>query len=218
MELFDLDIRELVKLRRWYRRQPAKFKRAQAMMINEFAFGSRRSALDLVNKRMTVRNEKFISSRFRVTKATTATQTAIMGTLAGPRFSGFVEQEKGTPTERTRAATMAARGGARSSQVKPRFRLKPSADVVTMVDYNVDRPAAFVAQIFERKEKRLIRIGKAILKRRGKKLQLIQKLNPRKKQPRRRPFMQTARVMYFRSINLRQLWSRTIERVLTPPR
>lgn len=217
MDLFDIDTKELSQLRRWYKRQPAKFKRAQALMLNEFAFGTRRSLLDLVGKRMTVRNEKFISSRFRVTKATTATQRSVVGTVAGPRFSGFVEQERGTPTERTRAATLAARGGARSGQIKPRFRLKPTAEVVTKEDYHADRVGAFVAMIFERKEKRLIRIGKAILKRKGNKLQLVQKLNPRKKQPRKRPFFQSARVQYFRSINLRALWSKTIERVLTPP-
>lgn len=217
MALFDLDIKELIKLRNWYKRQPAKFKRAQAMMLNEFAFGTRRSALDLVSKRMTVRNPKFISSRFRVTKAAATTQRSIMGTIAGPRFSGFVEQELGTQTDRTRAATLAGRGGSRSSQVKPRFRLKPSAEVVTKEDYNLDRVGAFVAQIFERKETRLIRIKGAILKRRGKKLPLVQKLNPRRKQPRKRPFFKSARVQYFRSINLRQLWSKTIGRVLTPP-
>jgi hypothetical protein len=217
MDLFDVDTRELIALRKWYKKQPAKFKRATAEMLNAFAFGARRSALDLITKRMTIRNPKFIASRFRVTKATTSSQRSVMGTLSGPRFSGFVEQELGVPTDRTRTATMAARSGSRSSQIKPRFRLKPSNDVVTMRDYKVDRVSAFVAMIFERKETRLVRIKGAILKRKGKRLQLIQQLNSRKKQPRKRPFLQTSRVIYFRSINLKALWSKTLARIMTPP-
>ena len=221
MELFDLNIKELVKLRKWYKRQPHKFRKATGSMLNDFAFGTRRSIVDLLTRRMTIRNPRFLSSRIRVTKARLSapvnSQRALTGTMAGPRFSGFVEQEKGTPTERTRAATLAARSGAKSSQVKPRFRLKPSSSVVSMDDYGVDRLSAFVAMIFKRKEKRLIRIKGTIYKRKGKKLDLIQTLHPRHKQPRKRPFLQDARVNYFRSINLKSLWAKTIHKYLTPP-
>lgn len=217
MELFNVDMRTLGKLRGWYKRQPRQFRRASSLMLNEFAFGSRRSALDLIGKRMTIRNEKFISSRFRVTKSSPATQMSVMGTITAARFSGFVEQEFGRHTDRNRVATLAARSGSRSNQIKPRNRLKPSVHLVTMEDYGQNRPAVFVAMAIKLKERRLMRIGKSIVRRKGKRLQLIQRIAPRKKQPRKRPFMETARRSYFRSTNIKRLWSRTVQRVLTPP-
>lgn len=218
MDIFDLNLKEIIQLRRWYKRQPKKFRRAEIMVLNEFAFGNRRSVVDLLTKRMTIRNPKFLNSRIKVSKATMSRAVSVMGTIESPRFSGFVEQEFGTATDRNRVASLLARGGSASKQIKPSLRLKPSADIITKDDYGIERNASFLAAATARKEKKMIRIGKSILKRRGGKFRLVQRINPKNKQPKRRPFMQTSRKIYFSSINLKRVWADKINRVLTPPK
>lgn len=223
-ELFKIDARELIQLRRWYKKQPRKFRIATGMMLNEFAYGTRDSILWIIGRRYIIRNERFVRSHVRVTNARFAdpinTQRSMAGTTTGARFTGWAEQEFGTRALNERTATIAGRGGTRKGKLKPSFRLKPSRDVVEMEDYGPVRSLGqFVAMIHERKEKRLIKIKTSLYKRRGRrKLIKVQNLKNRNKQPKRRPFMQTSRKHYFTQTNISALWAKTIKKVMKPPK
>lgn len=219
------DIRELNGLKRWYGKQPRLMRQAVGGMLNEFAFGTRTRAIGQINQLMTVRNPKFVQSRIRISKANihapVATQRSETGSVAGPRFSGWVEQEYGRDTKRNRLSTLAGRGGSDKKQMRHIIRLKPKHEVVT-IDHPDFNPrggsknlGGFMAMIIRRKDKRLIRIKGSIYKRNRKKLQLVQKL--KKVQPKRVRWMRRARAMYFRHTNLDALWSRIAGALVQPP-
>lgn len=88
---------------------------------------------------MIVRNKRFVASKIKVDKTHTrqpiSSQEAIVGSIDGPRFSGWVEQELGTKTKRTRVFTRLARRGSPTRPAQPSVRLKASNDFTTPDDY-----------------------------------------------------------------------------------
>jgi len=214
---YEIDTSELKFLSHWFRMQPRQYHRATAALLNNFAFGTRDKAIWLGYRRWTIRNPRFYESRFRVTKATAETQLATMGTVTARRFSAWTEQEYGAPTARRRVATVFARGG-RKNQIKGRFRLKPARHVKTRSEYGIATDEQFAAAMLEQNAKGLIRIGKRVMTRQGKKLALVQTINPPRLQPKRRPFMATAQRMYFNSISIHALWYQTARRIVKPPK
>lgn len=216
--MFDIDTTNLLHMRRWAARQPKQFRRGVGTMLNQFAYGTKGTTSELLARRMTIRNLRFINAHIRAVNARFSQpinqQKSIVGTTSGPRFSGFIEQEKGAPTERSRVASLMARGGSKSSQIKPSNRLKPGREIVDQNTYDVDNPGAVVAIAKRTKEKRLIRIKRKVYRLKGNKFSLIQTLKARNAQPRKRPFMQTSRKLYFRSVNLDHLWAKTINRLI----
>lgn len=231
-EAFTLDVKDLIKLRKFYKRAPHLFARATASMLNSFAFGTRTQAIKTIKQKMTVRNERFVNSRMRVERARGSSilqQEAIAGSIESPRFSGWAEQELGTPTSRTRVANVLARGGNFNRQIKPSLRLKPGRDFPDANDFKggdeTTRTATLINSAKRGKTRRPFIIGKnlkgklrtlksGLYRVRRKKLERLQSFEPQKVQPKRIRWMTIARKEYFKRTNVKRLWGRTLERIL----
>jgi hypothetical protein len=222
----EIDLREVRGLRDWYGKQPGRMRVASAQMLNHFAFGTRTGAIRQIDKTMTVRNPRFVSSRIRVTKASTGApidrQKSITGSVATQRFSGWTEQEYGTPTDRKRFATKAGRAGDMNKKIRPSARLKPGNEVITM-DSPGYRPVGnagrnvggFLAMLMRKKENRLVRIKGMLFKRKRKQMELVQVL--RKKQPKQIHWLRDARAGYFRGTDIDKLWAKTATALMGKP-
>ena len=141
-QMFDLDKKELVELVMIMRKQPKVWNRAATNLLNSFAFGNRQESIKVIRTRMTVRNERFLSSSLRVEKAKTnqklASKIAEVGSIRRDRFSGWAEQELGTATKQTRSQSLLARGGSTNKVIRPGVRMKPAK--------NYERPENFNGQ------------------------------------------------------------------------
>ena len=219
-----VDLSEVDGIRKWYGEQPRLMRVASACLLNEFAFGTRTRAIQTIGEMMIVRNKRFVSSRLRVTKAKTSApiniQESWTGSMATQRFSGWVEQEKGVPTNRNRFSTLAGRGGDEHKQMRPSIRLKPKHQVITQADYEPrggpSNVGGFIAMALRKKETRLIRIKGVILKRKRSKLEVVQSL--KRKQPRRLRWLRKARGLYFQHTDINRLWSRICNSLVKPPK
>ena len=194
-------------------------------MLNRFAFDVRTGAIQVINDEMTVRNKRFVSGRVRVSKARetipTNRQKSETGSVAKPRFSGWVEQELGTKTTRNRFATLAGRSGKQNKQIRGVARLKPRNEVLT-ADSPEYQPkggrtntSGFLRMAMRRKENRLLRVKGVFFKRRRNKLESVQII--KQKQPKRILWLRDARSNYFKHMDVDALWSRTMKSLLRPP-
>ena len=230
---------ELKALRKWYSKQPKLVQKATGMMLNNFAFGTRTAAIVEIGATMTVRNPTYVASRVRVTKTSLSTsinqQRSYVGSIAGARFSGWVEQELGATTQRNRFGTVASRGGDISKQMRPSNRLKPGTDVVKISDYHPrggdGNYGGFLAMLYRRKERKLIKIKGGFYKLPGsvkelagpttsgmalhKALELMQEM--KRKQPKRNRWLRRARAVYFKQTDLSAMWKLTLARLVAPP-
>ena len=112
-ELFQIDLANLINLRKFYKKAPKQFLKAANATLNSFAFGTRKRSLEIIKKKMTVRNQKFVAGSLRVQKSTGSNidnARSEVGSIFRPRFTGWKEQESGTKPERTRSITRFARG------------------------------------------------------------------------------------------------------------
>lgn len=127
-QMFDLSKKELVQLALLMRRQPLVWNRAATNVLNSFAFGNRTESMKVIRTRMTVRNERFLSSSMRVEKAKLGQDItrkhSEVGSIQRDRFSGWKEQELGTTTKKTRSQSLLARGGTLTKAVRPSVRMK----------------------------------------------------------------------------------------------
>lgn len=192
-------------------------------MLNTFAFSTRIQAIRRIGETMTVRNSRFVSSRIQVSKARISSpvprQKAIAGSVAKARFTGWAEQEFGTPQKRNRFATMAARNNNPQKQMRHIVRLKPRNEVVTREDYQMTSKhtaSQFLAAAIRKKENRMIRVKGVIMKRRRNKFEPVQILK-RPKQPKRNKWLLTSRNDYFKATNLDALWRKHYGATLRPP-
>lgn len=217
------DLREVDGIRKWYGKQPRLVRVACAKMLTEFAFGTRTRAITQIDKLMTVRNRRFVMGRLQVTKAKgyvpVSQQVAIVGSVGKDRFSGWREQEFGDRGNRKRFSSLAGRGGSETKQMRHAIRLKPGRDVVTPSDYNprggAGNLAGFIAMALRRKETKIIRIKGTFYKRKGKTLEIVQRMNP--KRTRRRRWLFPARVQYFQHTDLTALWKRIVTPLIPKP-
>jgi len=235
---YKIDLTEVNGLRNWYGKQPRLMRVACSQMLNHYARGTRESSIKQIDKTMTVRSPGFVSSRMRYTKASSTTpinqQVSHAGSVGAERFSGWTEQEKGVPQARKRFATLAGRGGSQAGKIRPSVRLKPGLEVVTIKDYKPrgGSLANFVAMLFRKKEKRLVRIKGKFYKlpaikgeiagpkqgRQGmmhRKLVQVQGIGAR--QPGMNHWMKDARAAYFRRTSLDKLWARTAGALMGRP-
>lgn len=220
---WKVDLHEVDGIRRWYGKQPRLLRVATGNMLNDFAFGTRTAAIQQINRHMTVRNARFVASRIRVTKANrylpVNNQVAWTGSVAGPRFSGWAEQEKGAKTKRNRFSTLAGRGGSVQKQMRPSVRLKPKNEVISPSDYHPrggDRNiSGFVQMVLRKKETRIIRIKGTFYKRKRNRLEQVQGSKP--VQPKKFRWLRNARATYFRNTDLTALWRRHCMAVTRPP-
>lgn len=227
------DLGEVDGLRQWYRNCPRKMQIACARMLNNFAFGVKEQVPVTIGQLMIVRNPRFVSSRIRVTKTSASlpvsSQKSWVGSVAiaaGTKgrgaFSGWTEQEKGTPTDRKRVATLAARSGDKHKQMRPGVRLKPGVEVVTAEHYDYmprggrNNIGGLIAMMKRKGETRLMKIGKVYLKLNRRKVEEVQ--IARKKQPKRIHWLRIARAQYFRKTNLDKMWRETVELLMGKPK
>lgn len=236
-----MDVSQVRALGVWCRKQPKLVQKASGMMLNAFAYGTRQLALAEIDRKMVVRNARFVSGKVRYDKTSLSVpisqQRSRAGSVAGPRFSGWVEQELGKQTDRKRISTTASRSGDFRRQMMPSARLKRSTEVVKPGEDGytplggTSNYGGFVAMLFRRKERRLVHIGKGFFKlprnlnqlagptQNGKalfrSLELMQQT--KHKQPKRLRWLQQARGAYFKQTDLNALWAKTISRLTTPP-
>jgi hypothetical protein len=152
--IFDLDQKDLKKLIRFAKKAPTHFRRASKDVLNDLAFSTMKINKDQIKRTMTVRNNSFVNSSFRVDKARTSSsislQEAIVGSIRRDQFSGWDEQELGKPTDRERKASIRARGGSKAGRVKPKFRMKSGR--------RFKRPQQFKGRNFPFKFRTMLRV------------------------------------------------------------
>ncbi len=226
-QLFEIEAKNLIRLHRFYRKAPKMFARASANVLTSFAFGNRRESLEIIKNKMTVRNERFVKGSVRVDKARgnvpLSEQQARIGSIKRDRFTGWVEQETGQKTTRTRTSTLLARGGNISRQVRPAFRLKPGNKFLSPNDFEGQSPQHRVIVMLQTlsrqnyKKAFVIKGHKAfrsgLYKLRRKKVMLLWRFKDRK-QPKRVRWLTLGRFKYFKSTNIDQVWANALKRVL----
>lgn len=128
-DLMQFSSRDLINLRRWYKKAPRQFASSTGQLLNNFAFGSRLESLAIIHKKMFVRSPGFVRSRIQVKKSSlrlpVSSQYSQMGSVKaeGGRFTGWIEQEYGQKKARSRFAAMAGRGKKKIGKIKRGFRL-----------------------------------------------------------------------------------------------
>lgn len=226
--ILQMDTKDLKLLEKFFRKAPLLFAEATAGMLNNFAFGTRLTSIGVIHQKMTVRSTPFIRHIVRVNKANKNQpmnqQFSATGAIALPRFSGLVEQEVGTKTDRTRTATVLARSGSQKKKIKPAFRMKKSNKLLSWHDYPgksaEHRTIVMLQTLFRKKYRKPFLItrkpglpkGMYIIRKR--KLHLLQSFEPRNLQPKRVRWLSTGTFRYFKGLDLRNLWRTQIEHVM----
>jgi hypothetical protein len=221
-QLFDIDAKDLVRLKKFYKKAPKQFARASASTLTSFAAGTRRKSLLIVNNRMTVRNKNFVSGALRFNRAKgnvpMAAQVATAGSIKRNRFTGWEEQELGTQTERTRTATLFARGGG-SKQIPRSLRMDRTSTFDTPDNYEGKTYEQRTFLMLKAKAKKAFvitkhrKFRKGLYKFRGKKIKMVQAFDNRK-QPKRIKWLTMARKLYFSTTSIDSVWANSLRRVL----
>jgi len=126
-DIFNMDKRDLRKLQRFQKNAPREFRKATAGVLNSLAFSTKKLDEENIDNSMIVRNRRFVNSSLRVEKARSGpieSQIATEGSINRPRFTGWVEQQKGTAPKKKRTSTLASRKGSKRRQMLARARLK----------------------------------------------------------------------------------------------
>lgn len=231
-EMFQMDIRDLLKLRRYYKKSPRSFAAAVGMLLNNFAFGTRAEVFRVMPTLMTIRNKRFLETRIRAKKThlrlPISSQQSETGSIGAKRFTAWEEQELGKRTKRTRVASILARG-AKQKQIKRPFRLRPGMNFPTPDDFpgrSGHHRAIVMLQKLGREgyKKPFIvlkhkRITPGLYKFKGgrgakRKLRMLQSFKPARLQPRRIRWLTISRRKYLSGMNLRREWAIVIERTL----
>lgn len=112
--LFDIEAGDLLRLKKFADNAPAQFNKVAIGVLNAAAFGTRTNALKELRSGLIIRNKSFLNRSVIVDKANTRTTLgraeATTGSVKRDRFTGWIEQQTGTASEKTRAATVFGRG------------------------------------------------------------------------------------------------------------
>jgi hypothetical protein len=230
-DMFGFDGSDLARLELLYLQAPKKYTRASATVLNNYAFGTRNNVLKWMPTLMTVRNKGFLRSHLRVNKTALSTpidsQQADVGSIEGPRFSGWIEQETGVRTPRKRVATVRARGGNKRRQMIDKARLIEGRHIMGPEDMGgssarikSDHHRAQVFLMWTRRNKpKSFRlwghndIPDGLYRWRYNKLTMLQAFDPSVKGTRRVEWMTISRERYFRTHDARTAWAKAIKRV-----
>jgi hypothetical protein len=226
--IFNVEAKDLINLRKFYKRSPKQFARASSNVLNSFAFGTKKENIRIIEKEMTVRNTKFVNGAIMVQKVKSgagSTQRSEVGSIKRDRFTGWEEQELGTKTKKNRVASTLARGGSDSKQVRPMYRMKSSNSFRTSKGFSgnsrLQRDGVMVRSLRRQKSKKPFMIKKhrkltpGIYVFRGKKIQSLQTfVNPSKIQPKRVRWMSGGAAAYFKKNQPRDVWRESIKRVM----
>lgn len=229
-DLFTVDNKDLKKILKFFRQSPERFAKATGSMLNDFAFGTRNTAFEVINELMTVRNRNFVNSRLRVEKShrrmPMESQEATTGSISSPRFSGWKEQQTGQKTTRERTITLLGRLNRKPRKLVGRARMK---DVGRFESYHRypgrgrEQKNIVMMQKLDRlrwKQPFIISGKKGMVaglyKFKKKKPRLLQVFDPKKLQPKRIPWMEDAVRRYFQREDIGRLWARTLRRLIKP--
>lgn len=219
-KLFDVQARDIVDLIKFYKNAPKQFQRASGMVLNSFAFGTRKAATDTINDEMTVRNQRFVSSSLLVDKTPLnvkfTAQEATVGSIKRDRFSGWEEQQTGKRRKKTRVATLLARGQSDTKQIKPAARMKTGKDFPEPKG----NPVAMLNMLKRKKHRKPFILRKfskfkpGLYKFLRGKIVKLQDFDSKKAQPKRLDWMGISIDKYFRQHPVRQTWADALRRVL----
>lgn len=222
--IFDLDKKDIRRLKRFYKNAPREFTNAAKFLLNDFAFGTRTEAIKIVNRRMTVRNERFVKSSIRFDRAKGTNLNNIhseVGSIRRARFSGWAEQELGTRTTRSRLFSKQSRAGQWKKNTRQRVRLSSKNKFENPNEFKGNSShhrAVVILQIYFRNRDRrpfMIhghkRLKSGIYQLKGRKLTRQQNFKPSQVQPKRQPWLQPAQFNYLRKVDIREKWGKAIE-------
>lgn len=230
--LFDIDVRAMRRFEKLMKRIPKELTRATAGMLNSFAFGTRAASLQIIQRRMIVRNPRFVKSSIRVDKARGGMpinrQRSEAGSIQRARFSGWREQETGESSNRRRVAELFARGGDKRRQVRPSLRMKSANQFMSPDDFRgktQEHRVIVMLQILERKRWRrpfIIRdhpkFTPGLYKFHRRKLRMVQTFKPGNREPKRVRWMTGGRRLFFRQANIKQLWTQNLQHTIRKAR
>jgi len=235
-DIFNVELSDLINLRKWYKRAPKEFLRGTASMLNDLAFGTRgRSAIE-IEKTMVIRNLRFVMSSLRVVKANARKaldyQKAEVGSISRDRFTGWQEQEFGTTARKSRTHSLLSRGGTEGGIVRRRARLLSGSDFPTPNDYpGKSKAHRAVVMIIMLKRKRYRKpfvisglesgyrnfpqVDDGLYQYTNKdQFRALQKFKDKPIKPRRVRWMSRAREAFLSSVNITQLWTKNIKYIL----
>lgn len=228
-QIFNIEAKDLINLRKFFKRSPKQFARASSNVLNSFAFGTKQENIKIINKKMTVRNTRFVSGSIRVQTARPGQgisgQKSEVGSIKRDRFTGWEEQELGTKTKKNKVASTLARGGSDKKQIRPMFRMKSSNAFKTSKGFKgrsrLQRDRVMIRSLRRDKFKRPFLIKKhrklapGIYKFQGPHLKSIQTfVKSSKLQPKRVHWMKDGTDAYFKKNPVRKVWAESIRRTL----
>lgn len=125
----------LKQQRDFFKNAPKASKKIETATLNTLAFGTKKNIQRTLGRYLVIRNPNFMRSSVKVEKATLARKYSEVGSIERPRFSGWEEQQTGTPSESHRVLTGAARGSSFQNVARGPARLKPSNTPLQISNY-----------------------------------------------------------------------------------
>lgn len=227
-QMFGLKSRDLMLLKKFYKRAPKKFQQAASNVLNSYAFGTREKNIKIIKTKMTVRDERFVKSSIRVIKArSTDSINRMSSTVASVKrrnFSGWEEQEFGTASNKTRTNTLLSRGGDMKRKQMPSTRLKSSNRFIHPDDFDFpgvkNKNIPFLVMLRRKKHRKPFKLKKGrksapgLYKMRKGQPRQLQKFGKKKITPMRVRWMSEGSRQYFKANDPRRTFQESINRVL----
>lgn len=223
---FTIDLAGVKNVQQKWKKAPAKVAKATGAMLNEFAFGTRNAAIEVIREKMIVRNPSFVSSSLRVDKTKgilpISRQMSESGSIKKGKSTGWAEQQLGKPVSRTRTIMLAARKESKKRRVVPMARLNPKRSIPKVEDFggNVGRMLGRLRHkrykgsfIIHGAEKFRIKSGLYKFEGRERDIRRLQTFKE-KVQPAKIPWMITATDRFFARFDMKGLWRWNLKRFL----
>lgn len=227
---FYLNASDLILLQRFCKKAPRQFNHAAAGVLNEKAFGNQRESTTIIHDKMIVRNPSFVRSSLRVEKARGSMpmeqQESRFGSIRKTRSTGFIEQETGKAMDKTRVASLFARGGVEKGTIKPGLRLKPGTDLlqpwdlVSKANSETHRMIIFLQMMARRPSKKFIMkrpykgLNKGVYKFERGKIKKVFDTRKKTRVPERVRWLHGGHINYMRSTDMRRVWAREVDKQL----
>lgn len=231
-QMFQMDMTDLKRLKKFYKRMPREFRKASAGVLNSFAFGSRKQSLLIIQRKLTIRMPRFIERTIRVDKAKAGlpikSQQSELGSTHRPRYTGLREQELGVADKRSNVPTLAARRGQRSKKVPGAVRLKRMNQFKSPNDFPGKTAAHRVVvmlQVLQRTRFRKpfvikghSKFTRGLYRFRGGRLQMLQTFEPSNKAPKRVRWLTGGRRKFMSKANIKTIWTDNLNHAIKSAR
>lgn len=231
-ELFRLDHKDILKLREFYNKAPRKYSMAAGMVLNQFAYGTYENSTKAIMWGLTIRKYSLIRWALRYEKTSTRVPINAMESSAYSirrgKFTGWDEQETGRKTERTRVASLLARGQKTTGQIGTPYRLYRGRKFLRPDDYpgksshhraqmllldlaRVNWKDPFVVWGHKRMPPGLYKFRGRKTKRGMRRPMLLQSFDPQRVQPRAYKWMTISRNWYFQENTPIMVWKKVLK-------